>query len=179
MARYAAGEDRAFAELYRVLAPSLLAYLLRRTRDETRAEDLLQHVFLKIHLARHRFWQEGEVLPWALAIARRSLVDSFRGRCRECLVEREDELRLDPGAPAGRHLEELIRHRRLLHRVERELARLPDIHRVAFELVQLEGLTLAEAAETLGTSVNTIKCRSHRACKALRKKLGAAMADAL
>jgi RNA polymerase sigma-70 factor (ECF subfamily) len=177
MARYAAGDDRAFTELYGVLSPSLKAYLLRRTRDETRAEDLLQHVFLKIHLARHRFWPEGEVMPWAFTIARRLLVDCYRGRYRECPMDPEDGcLELCKGA--GR-LEELIRRRDLLHRVGQELANLPDIHRVAFELVQLEGLTLAEAAETLGTTVNTIKCRTHRAYKALRERLGAAAADGL
>jgi RNA polymerase sigma-70 factor (ECF subfamily) len=177
MARYAAGDDRAFSQLYGMLAPSLQAYLLRRTRDASRAEDLLQHVFLKIHLARRRFWREGEVMPWALAIARRLLIDSFRGRCRECLLDSEDGLCVEQGTPAGRHLEELIRRRDLLHRIEHELANLPDNYRVAFELVQLEGLTMAEAAETLGTTVNTVKCRAHRAYKALRERLGPAVAD--
>jgi RNA polymerase sigma-70 factor, ECF subfamily len=42
MDRYACGEDRAFSELYDLLAPRLSAFLLRRTRDASYTEDLLQ-----------------------------------------------------------------------------------------------------------------------------------------
>jgi RNA polymerase sigma-70 factor, ECF subfamily len=179
MARYVAGDDRAFAELYELLAPRLRAYLLRRTRDVTRAEDLLQHVFLKMHLARRQFWNDADVTPWAFAIARRLLIDGFRVQCRECLMDAEGVRRLGRRPATGPRLDELIGHRDLVLRLERELASLPVNHRVAFELVQLEGLTLAEAAQTLGTTVNAIKCRTHRAYRALRERLGAAVVDAL
>jgi RNA polymerase sigma-70 factor (ECF subfamily) len=56
--------------------------------------------------------------------------------------------------------------------VERELERLPEAHRVAFELVQCDGLTLVEAAEALGTTVAAVKLRAHRTYVALRASLG-------
>jgi len=75
MARYAAGDDTAFPELYRLLAPRLHAFLGRRLRNPSQAEDVLQQTFLQIHAARSRFSPGSEVMPWAFAIARRLLID--------------------------------------------------------------------------------------------------------
>jgi len=49
---------------------------------------------------------------------------------------------------------------------------LPETQRVAFELVKEEGLSLAEAAQVLGTTVSAVKLRAHRAYEALRAVLG-------
>ena len=54
-----------------------------------------------------------------------------------------------------------------------ELEKLPENQRVAFELIKQEGLSVAEAAQTLGTTVAAVKLRAHRAYEALR----AALAD--
>jgi DNA-directed RNA polymerase specialized sigma24 family protein len=43
---------------------------------------------------------------------------------------------------------------------------------VAFELLKEEGLSLAEAAQVLGTTVSAVKLRAHRAYEALRLVLG-------
>jgi RNA polymerase sigma-70 factor (ECF subfamily) len=170
MARYAAGDDRAFRDVYHLVAPKLRAFLVRRMRDKVGAEDLLQHTFLRIHAARGRFCQGAEVMPWAFAIARRLLIDAYRGRGRERLVVVEDEL-LDGRPAKGNGLEELVDHRRLVHRVQQELVGMPKTYRVAFELVLLDGMTTAEAARTLGTTVNAVKIRIHRAYVALRHGL--------
>ena len=179
MVRYVQGDDDAFSDVYDALAPTLRGFLLRRTQDEACAEDLVQHVFLKMVAARRRFCPDADVMPWAFAIARRLLIDSFRTRRRERLMTAEDELRLDCRPDTGGHPDQLMSHRRLMRRIEHELGTLPESHRVAFELVQLEGLTMAEAARALGTTVNAVKLRSHRAYEALRDRLGAVVVEGL
>jgi len=58
-------------------------------------------------------------------------------------------------------------------RMDRELARMPEAHRVAFELVQRDGLSMAETAQVLGTTENAVKLRAFRTYEALRAALGA------
>jgi RNA polymerase sigma-70 factor (ECF subfamily) len=169
MERYAAGDEAAFSELYDALAPRLHQFLVRQTRDDSRAEDLLQQTMLQIHCARGRFLQGADVLPWAFAIARRLLIDSYRRRKYEVATGSDPaEAATSPHQPVDDRLHSL----RLAQDVERELARLPEAQRVAFELVKREGLSMKEAAQVLGTTVTAIKLRAHRAYVALRAALG-------
>jgi RNA polymerase sigma-70 factor, ECF subfamily len=170
MERYAAGDDEAFSALYDCLAPRLQNFLMRQVRDQSRAEDLLQQTMLQIHTARGRFLKGADVLPWAFAIARRLLIDSYRRRKHEVSGGSDD-----PAAEATANLQpvdDLLHSRRVARDVERELARLPESQRVAFELVKRDGLSMKEAAQVLGTTVTAIKLRAHRAYVALREALG-------
>ncbi|MGH7287920.1 MAG: RNA polymerase sigma factor, partial [Myxococcota bacterium] len=176
MERYARGEDQAFSQLYDALAPRLHRYLLRASRDPTRADDLLQQTMLRIHRARGRFIVGAEVLPWAFAIARRLFIDSIRRRKNE-----KGTISLETGgheaspvevAADRRPADELIDLQRLGSAIEAQLERLPESHRVAFELLQKDGLSLREAAEVLGATPSAVKMRAHRAYAALRLALG-------
>ncbi len=172
MERYARGEDAAFGELYDHLAPRLLRYLSRQTRNEARAEDLVQKTLLRIHRARGRFIPGAAVFPWAMAIARRLLIDDLRYRKSDRDARSlDDEPHLDPAdqAPSAA---DLVSARQLAERIQRELAKLPPQQREAFELVKQEELSLADAAAVLGTTVTAVKLRAHRAYQALRLALG-------
>ena len=52
MTQYCDGDAASFRTLYALLAPRLLGYLVRMTRDRSVAEDLLQQTFAKVHKAR-------------------------------------------------------------------------------------------------------------------------------
>ena len=176
MERYARGDDRAFSELYDSLAPRLRRYLLRSSRDPGSTDDLLQQTMLQIHRARGRFITGAEVLPWAFAIARNLFLDGVRRRKRE-----RHTISLETGGHEASPVEtaadqygadELIDSGRLARALEAELQRLPESHRVAFELVKNEGLSIREAAAVLGATPTAVKLRAHRAYVALRAALG-------
>ncbi len=170
MDRYARGDDAAFGEVYDKLAPRLFAFLLRHTRDRAKAEDVVQQTMLQMHRARGRFLPGAEVTPWAFAIARRLVIDQHRRSGREVLSPTEDEagallVSLDAAA------DELAIAKEVAVRLGQELERLPANQRVAFELIKQDGLSVAEAAQVLGTTVAAVKLRAHRAYEALRRVL--------
>ncbi len=181
MDRYACGDEGAFSELYDVLAPRLRAFLVRRTGDAAWTEDLVQQTFLQMHCARRHFVPGAAVTPWAFAIARRLLIDGLRKVDRRVLLDLPDggdepeaagpEDGSAPDAVAGR--------RRLARRINEELARISESDRSAFELVKCHGLSMAEAAEVLGTTANAVKLRAFRAYEALRTALGAEVREEL
>ncbi len=173
MDRYAAGDDAAFAQVYDALAPRLWGYLLRRTKNEDDAADLLQQTMLHMHRARGEFIAGAEVTPWAFAIARRLLVDSARRRGPGQGV---DHGGLEAQASDTPRADDLVHARELAGHIERALAELPAAQRTAFRLIKEEGLTLAEAARILGTSVGAAKVRAHRAYEAIRAALANAEA---
>jgi RNA polymerase sigma-70 factor (ECF subfamily) len=168
MARYGAGDDTAFPELYRHLAPRLRAFLSRRLRDPSQAEDVLQQAFLQIHAARRRLSPGSEVTPWAFAIARRLLIDGFR----KPRLDIDDAVVADTLAAApGASPPALVAQRRLMSRVGEALEQISPTHRIAFELVKLDGMGAPEVAQMLGTTATGVRLRVHRALQELRDAL--------
>ena len=113
-------------------------------------------------------------MPWMRAIVRNSITDHFRERKRR--GERESSLPVDeladpaadsarsPAAPLAPELQDA-------------LARLPDKQREAVTLIQIEGLSVAEAALRAGVSPGALKVRAHRGYRALRDVLSDARKD--
>lgn len=177
MDRYASGDDAAFGDVYDAVAPRVFAYLRRQTRDLSRAEDLVQQTLLSMHRARGTFISGSAVLPWSFAIARRLLIDELRRDKRSVLTfsdaVTDDSARcMDNASPEGQ-----AEARELARLLQRELVRLPESQRVAFELMRLDGLSHLEAAEVLGATVTAVKLRVHRAYAALRLVLGDSVSD--
>jgi len=178
MSRYAQGEASAFAAVYDQVAPRLERFLRRHMREKTAVEDIVQQTFLQMHNARGTFIIGAEVMPWAFAIARRLMIDSGRKLRREESFEMDgDDLaaRLAAASPAGGLVasgEDMMRAEEARARLAAAFVGLTEPQRTAFELVKTEGLTHAEAASILGTTVTGIKLRVHRAYLTLRGALG-------
>ncbi len=175
MDRYAEGDASAFVELYDALEPQLYRYLVRKMRNPARAEDIVQQTMLRVHCARGRFVRGSRVTPWVFAIATRILVDQVRRKKLELLTSDGDESRdraSDAPCPestaASRELEALVRT---------EVEQLTEPQREAFELVHYGQMSHAEAAETLGVSVASIKLRLQRANGLLRDALRTATGE--
>lgn len=177
MARYQDGDAAAFRELYALVAPRLLGYLMKMARSKAVADDLLQQTFLKVHRARAAYVRGADPLPWIYSIAHRTFIDETR-KVKRAVVRVAQDGEGVPEVPAGLDGESV--DRRDEPRVDPELARaaldalarLPDQQREAVVLTKLDGKSVAEAAEIAGTSVGAMKVRAHRGYEALRKLLG-------
>jgi RNA polymerase sigma-70 factor (ECF subfamily) len=177
MDRYARGEDAAFGEVYDGLAPRLQSFLKRYTHDRARAEDVVQQTMLQIHRARGRFLPGAQVVPWAFAIARRLLIDMHRRGGREVLAPTNDDTLTQLMAALDAPADDVVIAKEVALRLSQELSRLPENQRVAFELIKQDGLSVAEAAQVLGTTVAAVKLRAHRAYEAMRAVLADLAAD--
>lgn len=174
MARYAAGEDGALVTVYDAVAPRIYAYVLRRLGDVGLAEDVLQKTFLHMHRARGSFVPGALVAPWAFSIAKRVLIDAARARTRQrSRFVSDDEGDLTSSAASGEaDAESFVAARELGERASALLQTMPQNQREAFLLMRVDGLSVVEAAEVLGTTVSAVKLRAHRAYKALADALG-------
>src|SRR5512147_2707598 len=139
MQRYCDGDAGAFRELYAHVAPRLLGYLVKMTRERALADDLLQQTFMKVHRARAAYVRGADPLPWIYAIAHRTFLDEARRQKRAIVkVDKEGEV---PDIPA--EVPE--------PKVDAELARaalaaledLPAQQREAVILTKLDGRSIA------------------------------------
>jgi len=173
MNRYAAGDDRAFAELYAVVAPRLTRFLARRLRDRSELPDLVQETFLRVHRARRSFVPGSPVIPWLLTIAQRQLIEAHRRCLRQERADGATLERLTHHGSAGMlpNAEELVAAQELASHLDRSLAAVSEPQLAALRLVKGEGLSNREAAAALGTTVTGVKLRTHRVCSFLRAEL--------
>ncbi len=173
MERYARGDDGAFATLFEELAPRLKALATRELGDAALAEDVVQQTFLNVHRARGMFVAGAEVLPWAYAIARRLAMDELRRRARAKRIVGSE--RPAPGDGGARPDEE-VAAQQTASRLERAFAALPESQQRVFRL-RRHGLSIAEVAGMLGTTIPSVKLRLHRAAVALRASLVASACE--
>ena len=164
MEAYVDGNAQAFELLYERVGARLYGYLLRLTRHRERAEDLLQTTFAKVHRARSAYLVGAPLLPWVFAIARRTFLDEQRR-----IKHRREHLSEDGSLPEplGDGHEPL----ELQAALESALQKLPETYREAIVLTKITGLSVAEAAQVLGSTPSAVKLRVHRGYKELRQSL--------
>jgi RNA polymerase sigma-70 factor (ECF subfamily) len=170
MERYAEGDDAAFAEVFRELAPRMRAFLQRLSGRREIADDLTQETFLRIHRARGTFAKGRAVLPWAYAIARNCYLDHYRARSR-LRVSCDSEMVHEVATGRETDAEDEVSARRSAERVEQTLAKMTPARREAFVLLRYEGLSVEAAAQVLGVSEGAVKVRAFHAYELLRQAL--------
>ena len=167
MARAQSGDAEAYERLLQSVIPELRGFVRGRVRDPSAVEDVVQNVLLSLHRARHTYRPERRFSPWLWAIARNAVVDAYRARG----VRARREVPLDsieePSQP-----EPAVVEGALSPHLTQALAALPAAQREAVELIHLQGLSVAEAAERAGTTAGALKVRAHRGYRALRTLLG-------
>lgn len=193
MADYLDGDERAFSELYRRVAPLVRAQVRGRIANPSTAEDLVQQAFMKAHGARGRYATPSGASPdravvvWYSTIARNATIDHLRKLYRERAVKLEtagDETSElidglgDPTPTSEVRAVEQERQVKLAARVRQALNLLPQSQREVVALHKLEGLTMAEIAERLDVREGTLRVRAHRGYKALANMLGSFRAAA-
>jgi len=170
MAAAQAGDSAAYEKLLVEMLPVVRGFVQRRLREPALTEDVVQNVFVSIHRFRHTYRPERPFEPWMYAIARNAMIDAARTRARR--LAREISLE-DDGTPEPMSPPEPIRGSELSPELVAALSTLPPKQRDAVEMVQLEGLTIAEAAARAGVTKTALKVRAHRGYRALRRRLGA------
>jgi RNA polymerase sigma-70 factor (ECF subfamily) len=146
--------------------PRLRRYARALTRENHRADDLVQDTLLRA-LAKAHLWQEGtDIRAWLFTIMHNQHVNVVRRALREETtvdVEQVSSTLLATSDPTASHQ---------LREFERALGQLSKGQRQVVVLVGLQGMTYDEAAKILRVPIGTVRSRLGRARDALRGLLG-------
>ncbi|WP_284748182.1 ECF RNA polymerase sigma factor SigK [Amycolatopsis sp. RTGN1] len=170
--RAAAGDERAFAQLYDHLAGPIHGTVQAVLRAPALAEEVTQEVLLEIWRKAAQFDPERtpKVRTWALTIAHRRAID--RVRSEQAGRDRQDRAaRLDVQRPYDEAAEEMLSTMDE-ERVRRALGELTPLQREAVELAYYHGLTYREVAEKLAVAEGSVKTRIRDGLVRLRAALG-------
>jgi RNA polymerase sigma-70 factor (ECF subfamily) len=173
------GHGNRFDPMYRRYRPSIVRYFMRAFHvPEVDAEDLAQDTFLRFFDMLDEYRGEAE---WALLekIARtvglnrvRSLTTIKRGSgIRPLELDDPDLKAMEPAAPQELDYAEREEQIRRVKRLQEEMLELPPGQRQCL-LLWLEGLSFKAIANTLRTSVDSVKSRLRDARRLLRERMG-------
>lgn len=169
LSRAQSGDRRAFAELVCVQQRSVYGLALRALGRRADAEDLVQEVFLELHLHLDRIESPAHLGFWLRRTTAHRAIDRLRQRRRrpepENLETLEEAAHL--GAASAPDEDPL-----LVRRLERLLAELPAVPRLVVILRYQADLDPLDIARTLGLRVNTVKSHLKRSLARLRAECG-------
>lgn len=155
--RVVAGDEEAFAELYKMFAPMVHGIILARVpRDEV--ADIVQEVFLSAFKNLHTLREKAAVGAWLAMIARNRAAEFYR-TARPTEELSEDLRQKEKPLTEAREILKTIRA-------------LPDAYRETLVLRLVEGMSGQEIAEQTGLTPESVRVNLHRGMKLLREKLG-------
>lgn len=162
--RIAEHDAAAFEAVYDAHHRLVYGIALRMLGDGTAAEDIVQHVFLKLWSAPHDF-RGGNFAAWLARVTRNRCVDVLRRRAAMLAQTLASEI-VVASAP-----EDEVFARISTQIVRRAVASLPDDQRRPIELGFFGGITHEEIARRTATPLGTVKTRIRAGLRRLRATL--------
>ena len=164
--RCRSGDERAFQELVDRYKDLVFALIARTIQDRSRADDLAQDVFLRIHRGLPYFRGEARLSTWIYRIVANVCLQD-PGHAPRALSF--DDQRPDPAARASPDRQ--FGDFELRDRLEKAIARLPANYRLLIAAHYLQGVRYEDLAEALELPLGTVKTQLYRAKQQLRRIL--------
>jgi len=141
------------------------------TGNPTDADDLVQDTMIRAYKAIERF-DGSHPRAWLLTIMRNAQINRVRRKRPSLLHDPDTTMATVADTESdSRTPEDQLVDMTFDESIERSLAKLSDTFREAITLVDIQGLSYAEAAAVLDVPVGTIMSRLHRGRKQIREGL--------
>lgn len=162
------GDETAFRELVDQYKNLVFGLIARAVPDRSRAEELSQDVFLKVHKGLPYFRGESKLSTWIYRIVINALSQERPALATTSLddVAPGDQARYQPAAD-DRAFGDLV----LRDRLQKAVERLPVQYQVLINGHYMKGMRYEELAAALDLPMGTVKTHLHRAKRQLRQLL--------
>ena len=174
MAEETAATQEDFAEEAIGHLDALYRGALRLSRDPDKAQDLVQDTFARALRYQHSYQPGTNMKAWLFAIMRNLYWDRFQKANRESVSIDDigefalyDQMRDDLGEGPEQEVLDRIARGEVVEAIEK----LNPLHREVVLLVDVEGFSYKDAAQTLGVPIGTVMSRLHRARQQLQRSL--------
>jgi RNA polymerase sigma-70 factor (ECF subfamily) len=140
-------------------------FIKKRVNNDQDVEDILQTVFLKIHIHINNLIETNKVRGWIYSITRNAIIDFYRSKNQDSDIESLSEDIL-----IGVQEEETLNNE-ISQCLNTMIQYLPEKYKQAIILTEFHNLTQKELADRTGLSVSGAKSRVQRARLLLKEML--------
>ena len=171
---YADGNNKAFDLLLSRNQTKLFSYILFVVRDREKAEDVFQETFVKVitKLQQKRYVTSGKFSAWLIRIAHNVIMDSYRDRRVEKVVETSDGndlANLGGDNLLDMNIESRYVNDQVMEDVKKIMNLLPTPQREVVYMRYYQQLSFKEIAECTTVSINTALGRMRYAILNMRR----------
>lgn len=167
LARLKRGNLRSFEEIYDRYAPMVLNFVRKMIKDQMRAEDITQNIFMRLYMSRNTLDPKLSLKNWLFVCARNEALDVLRSKWAKD-VDKFQEVREDIQVAVPE--DDLLR-KESVARIRNAVEALPGRRGEILKLNKLEDVPKDEIAEKMGLSVRTVEKHLELAMKELRRKM--------
>ena len=166
---FQAGNPQAFVEIHQRYGPLARRVCRRFLPDPQDVDEAFQETMIRVYQGLYRFNGRYALQPWVARIAKNVSLDILRGRARrpqnDAWAPPTEDL-AGPDDEADQIVERLVQHDTVLT----VLSDLPETHRRALMLREMDGRSHREIAQEMEMSTGQAKALIHRAKVSFRKR---------
>jgi len=175
MLQVASGDQAAFAALFDRHAQSVARFAFRFVGDRSRAEELVQDIFVKVYRNARSYRPSAKFKTFLFKVAANHCLNEVRRgeyRVKHTTHEAEAEATgKEVPEPQATSPDEELHGKELEQAVGEALTQMSERERAAFTMCRFEGMAYREIAEALAASEAAVKSLIHRATLAVARKL--------
>ena len=169
------GNEPAFAFLVNSYKNRLYSAVLNILQDKDDTEDALQETFIQVHESIAMFREDSTLSTWIYRIAVRKALEKLRRRKTRQRIQSIVPwwMPKEKSPDANLHLNEgiEIEQKEQAQALFKAINLLPAKQKIAFTLIQVQGMKYEEACDVMQMGVKAIESLNSRAKENLRKKL--------
>ena len=178
MLQAAAGDKRAFANLFDRYQASVVRFAYRFVGEQAKAEELAQEIFLKLYRSAGSYRPSAKFKTFLFRVAANHCLNEVRRpehrRSPQSPPQSpEAEERAEPPSPPGERPDEVVAGKELEAAVQRALAAMSDRERAAFVMCRFEGMPYREIALAISATEPAVKSLIHRATLVMAREIRA------
>lgn len=166
--RLSKGDERAFEAIYKHYSPPIFANLLKLTKSDIVAQEILQIVFIKVWDARDSIRLDKSFKAFLFKIAENKVYDFLRQTVRD--QKRRDYLMIT-ASEKYTHIEEGLVSKENMNIILSAIESLPPQRKQVFKLCKIDGLSYEEVSAKMGISTSTISDHIVKATRSLRENM--------
>ena len=171
------GDQAAFESLYGLIGRDLYASAYYFLRDHDDSEDVVQLVLVRLYRHIHHLKETSKFASWLWRLIANQCF-SYKQKKKKLLsnTSYDDAILVKNGELAAdsanlKNPRQVLINKEIMQRIQGAVKELPKRQRACFVLYEIEGHSINEISEILGTSVGAVKFNIHQARQKLRSML--------
>jgi RNA polymerase sigma-70 factor (ECF subfamily) len=166
--RLSEGDVNAFTEIFNFYEPRLYPFVLKMTKSENIAEEVVQEVFIKLWTNRVSLARIENPGGYIFRAASNQTITHLRSKARQMSLAKAVA---HSGGEESNITEESLQLKELQSLVHEAVEQLPPQRKLIYTLSRQKGLKNDEIAEQLGISISTVKNQLTEALRFIKEQL--------